>query len=255
MPGVTSEDPPLVSGPSSNGWLTITRGWRLLDDRLGIEVTIENPEHWDTGSNRQRGGAALPAIRGIAWLATPTDATNFLLRLTDGDRFDQRLAEQGHSGQGPRCQPDAICPRTVGRWKGSLPILHAGGEQPVLRHSERHQRQTVPTARIRCVCRDDTAAAKTHAEQLRSLHEFPTLAGSATVPFLTDYYQIGDRVKIVQGRNASLQINVGIDQGETPTYPWITAFAWDFQGDCAADHLQFSDRRAEPQDLMVVGGG
>ena len=51
------------------------------------------------------------------------------------------------------------------------------------------------------------------------------------MPFLTDYYQIGDRVKIVQGRNASLQINVGVDQGEAPTYPWITAFAWDFQGD------------------------
>ena len=85
----------------------------------------------------------------------------------------------------------------------------------------------------------------THAEQLRSAHEFPALAGSVTIPFITDYYGIADRVKVVEGRNASLQINVGIDQGETPTYPWITAFAWDFQGDRQQTVLQFSDRRAE----------
>src|SRR5262249_6349525 len=99
------------------------------------------------------------------------------------------------------------------------------------------------------IVRDDTKAAKTHAEQLRAAHEFPTLAGSVTIPFLTDYYQIGDRVKIVQGRNASLQINVGVDQGEAPSYPWITAFAWDFQGDKQQTVLQFSDRRAEPQGV------
>ena len=69
------------------------------------------------------------------------------------------------------------------------------------------------------------------------------------MPFLTDYYQIGDRIKIVQGRNASLQINVGIDQGEVPSYPWITAFAWDFAGDKQTTVLQFSDRRAEPQGV------
>ncbi len=99
------------------------------------------------------------------------------------------------------------------------------------------------------VCRDDTDAALTHAEQLRSAHEFPTLAGSATLPFLTNYYQIGDRVKIIKGRNANLQTNVGVDKGEAPSYPWITAFAWDFQGDKQQTILQFSDRRAEQQGV------
>jgi hypothetical protein len=85
----------------------------------------------------------------------------------------------------------------------------------------------------------------THAEQLRSAHEFPTLAGSATLPFITDYYQITDRVKIIEGRNASLQVNVGANQGEAPSYPWVTAFAWDFQDNKQQTVLQFSDRRAE----------
>ena len=100
------------------------------------------------------------------------------------------------------------------------------------------------------VVRDDAKAAMTHAEQLRSAHEFPTLAGSATLPFITDYYQIGDRVKIIQGRNANLQINVGVDQGEAPTYPWVTAFAWDFQGDKQQTVIQFSDRRGAAGSLM-----
>ena len=50
--------------------------------------------------------------------------------------------------------------------------------------------------------RDDTDAATAHASQLRDAHEFPTLAGSATVPFITDYYRIGDRVQIIDGRDA-----------------------------------------------------
>jgi hypothetical protein len=66
-----------------------------------------------------------------------------------------------------------------------------------------------------------------------------------TIPFITDYYQIADRINIVQGRGASLQVNIGIDQGETATYPWVTAFAWDFQGDRQQTMLQLSDRRAE----------
>lgn len=97
--------------------------------------------------------------------------------------------------------------------------------------------------------RDDTKAATSHANQLRSAHEFPILAGSVTIPFLTDYYQIGDRVKIVQGRDASLQINVGADQGEKATYPWVTAFSWVLEHDRQQTTLQLSDRRGEPQGV------
>ena len=99
------------------------------------------------------------------------------------------------------------------------------------------------------VVRDDTKEAKTHAEQLRAAHEFPTLAGSATIPYLTDYYAIGDRVRLIYGRNVNLQVNVGTDQGEAPAYPWITAFSWLLEGDQQTTIIQFSDRRAEPQGV------
>ena len=45
----------------------------------------------------------------------------------------------------------------------------------------------------------------------------------------------------------SLQINVGADQGETPTYPWVTAFSWVMEHDRQTTTLQLSDRHSEPQ--------
>ena len=163
-------------------------------------------------------------------------------------RTKQRHRRRGH-GAGPHGEPDAVHPRAVGRREGSLPILHDLAGEPLLHHARPTSTATWPNGTDPLVMRDDTAAALTHAEQLRSAHEFPTLAGSATLPFITDYYQIGDRVKIIQGRNANMQINVGVDQGETPSYPWVTAFAWDFSGDKQQTVIQFSDRRAEPHDV------
>ena len=79
------------------------------------------------------------------------------------------------------------------------------------------------------VVRDDTKLAQAHVYALRAAHEFPTLAGSVTIPWLTRYYKIGDRVKLIQGRNVSLQVNVGADQGEAPSYPWVVGLAWVFE--------------------------
>ncbi len=226
-----SGDPAVVDSIGT-GWLAIAHGWQLLDDRLGIEVTVEDPESWHTGNPK------LPTIQGITWQANPTAGiNNFRLRLTtviDTDKTleinaPKRLASptqfiRQRSADGK--DHFQYCSIAV----GSLNYAAQGGNG------------TDPL-----VVRDDTAAATTHAVQLRSAHEFPVLAGSVTIPFLTDYYQIGDRVKIVQGRNASLQINVGADQGETPTYPWVTAFSWVLEHDRQETTLQLSDRRAEPQ--------
>ena len=72
----------------------------------------------------------------------------------------------------------------------------------------------------------------------------PTLAGSVTIPFLTDYYQIGDRIKLIEGRDVNLGTNVALGQGELPTYPWVTAFSWHLEHDAQRTMLQLSDRRA-----------
>ena len=53
------------------------------------------------------------------------------------------------------------------------------------------------------VVRDDTKTATALANQLRSVHELPIIAGSITIPFITDYYLVGDRVDQVHGRGAA----------------------------------------------------
>ena len=97
--------------------------------------------------------------------------------------------------------------------------------------------------------RDDTKAAQTHADQLRAAHEFPTIAGSITIPFVTDYYQIGDRILEVTGRDATLQTNIGIDQGEIPAYPWVIGFTWNLEQNKQSTVLKLSDKRAEVKNL------
>jgi hypothetical protein len=47
-------------------------------------------------------------------------------------------------------------------------------------------------------------------------------------------------------RNVSLQVNVGSDQGEAPSYGWVVGVSWVFEP-TQQTILQISDRRAEPQ--------
>jgi hypothetical protein len=240
LKGVTSDDPALISTPNTGTWVTIVDGWQLLDDRLGIEITIEDPNEWGTGAGKRLdSNATIRTIRTVDWLAAPSSDTNFTLRLTTVIDSDKQIDVQA-----PKriASPTQFARQRTADGKdhfqycsiavGSVNYQNQGGDG------------TNPV-----IIRDDTKAATSHAVQLRTAHEFPVLAGSVTIPFLTDYYQIGDRIKIVQGRGASLQINVGADQGESPTYPWVTAFSWVLEHDRQETTLQLSDRRAEPQGV------
>jgi hypothetical protein len=245
--GYYSQDPELEDPEGTGNWITIPhgKGWRLLDDRLGIEVTANDPDEWTIGTAKPTAGVGITAVRALTWTAAPTQETAFLLRLTTVIESDQRIDVQ--AAKRPASPTQFARGRSAdGRDHFQYCTLMPGS----LYYSTQTDVDGQPADGTNpLVLRDDTLAATTHAQQLRSAHEFPTLAGSATLPFITNYYQIGNRVKIIQGRNANMQINVGVDQGETPSYPWVTAFAWDFQGDKQQTILQFSDRRAEPQGI------
>ena len=89
-----SEDPSIMTEDDGLTWTTITKGWQLLDDRLGIEVTIENPEEWHTGQQK-RSAASVPVIRGVTWAADPDTTNNksILLRLTTVIDADVRIGD------------------------------------------------------------------------------------------------------------------------------------------------------------------
>ena len=93
--GYYSEDPELEDPEGSAGWVTIPygHGWRLLDDRLGIEITADKPDAWTTGAEKTPDGTtpAIPKVSTILWTATPTQETAFLLRLTTVIEADQRI--------------------------------------------------------------------------------------------------------------------------------------------------------------------
>ena len=99
------------------------------------------------------------------------------------------------------------------------------------------------------VVRDDTAAAQTHANTLRSATEFPAIAGSVFLPFITNYYEVGDRIWKISGRNANLQTNVATAAGEAPDYPWVVSVAWTNLPDRQGTEIQLSDHRASPSNL------
>jgi hypothetical protein len=236
-----ADDPELAPGPVPADWMPIPygHGWRVLDDRLGIELIDENVEQWHTG-NKIIGAGGL--VQGVTW-AIPNANPWFRLRLTTVIDDDRRLDIQA-----PR---RVASPTQFSRWRssdGKDHFQYCAVSQDSLYYANPPSGGPPGNGTDPVVMRDDTGAAQTHANQLRSAHEFPILAGSVTIPFLTDYYRIGDRVQIVSGRDASLQINVGADQGETPTYPWITAFSWILEPDRQQTVLQLSDRRAEERN-------
>lgn len=246
----TSGEPAFNDGSINNlGYVTITGGYTLLHDRLGIQITVEDPDDWTVSSApRADGKADTTKILALTWLSTITSQTNFQLRLTTVVEHDQRIPADPVTAKKRAASPTRFTrERSI---DGKDHFQYNTVELSSIYYSSDTDVNGDPSDGTNfLIARDDTKAALTHAEALRSAHEFPTLAGSATIPFVTDFYQIGDRIQIIQGRNANLQINVGINQGETPTYPWVTAFAWDFQGDKQQTILQFSDRRAEPQGV------
>jgi hypothetical protein len=115
-----------------------------------------------------------------------------------------------------------------------------------------HQSSTFYTSQggqdeLPLVVKDDTLAAFTHVEQMRAAHEFPPLAASVHIPWFSQVYNVSDRVQIMTGRDVSFQVNAGSEQGEAPSYPFVSAITWDFRGDSQKTILMLSDRRMEPR--------
>ncbi len=228
----------------SGTWQSIRGGWKLLSDRLGIEVTCEYPEDWSVGRASAIGGGneLVPGgvIRGVTWWAAPpAGAPTFgampTLRLTTVIEDDLRM---------PITAPKRIAsPTAFPRWR--IADRRDQFEYGSIDPSSQHYPQMGGDGSDPVVVLDDTKAADALAAQLRSRREAPTIAGAITIPFITDYYQIGDRIDGISGMNVSLQTNIGVDQGEAPTYPWIVGVSWVFDPR-QETHLILSDRHALP---------
>lgn len=234
QPGIYSGDPYIQTQQSidNSKWLTIKRGWRLLDDRLGIEITASDPEEWATGNPK------MPKIAAITQCANPSSTMlPFILRLTTTVYADVRIKAEAKK------RPSS--PTVFTRWRsvdahdhfqycavspGSINFPNVPGTAD-------------PDTGFKIV-RDDTDSATAHAEQLRSAFEMPPTAGTLRLPGIITTYSVGDRIDQIYGRNVSLQTNVGGNQSEASVYPWIVGVSWSMDGEQYTT-LQLSDRRSD----------
>ncbi|WP_165221963.1 hypothetical protein [Aquisphaera insulae] len=230
----TGASPGLWDG--SGTWQPIAGAWELLEDRLGILVTAEDPEAWPigeyTGLNPQESSRTL---RGISSQSNPSAPnTRFVLRLTTVIDDDLML-------------PAVNAPRPAS--PTTFTLRRRVDARDHFRMESIAARSAYNPSQTPVVVRDDTDLALAHARQLQAAHEFPPLAGSVTVPSLLTAFRVGDRIGRINGRDISFQTNLGEGQGESPVYPVVVSLTWDFTGQRQATVMELADRRPEATGL------
>jgi hypothetical protein len=220
----------------------VNDGFTLLEGRLGIEITINDPNEWHIGNPAALNGGK---VNGVEWIANPAAANlpiqglPFILFLTTVISDDENMK----ISVGIRLASPTVFERI-----GAIDARDHFQFNSVAVGSY-YYKQDGGNGTDPFIARDDTQAALTHAYQLRSAHEMPPLAGMVGMPFITQYYEVGDRISQISGRNVSLQTNIGADQGEAPEYPWVIGVSWINESDRQGTELQFTDFRRPPRNL------
>jgi hypothetical protein len=210
---------------SGGTWQEVsTSSWRLLSDRLGIEITEKNPENWSIGV--PTAGSTLPYPSGIVHGVSAqciTGATNFVLALTCVIEADTALNQVATPGG------NSPLSRTINR---------------VIDGSDRYRRDYVSSwsafndTPVTVTARDDSKAALAEAQAIRYGTEAGVLEGPVVIPRLTTYYTIGARIQQIEGRNLGLRTDQGTG---TPVYPVVVAVRHDFGPDSQTTTIELSD--------------
>jgi hypothetical protein len=209
----------------------------LLADRLGVKLTMHDPNNWSIG--RPAAGAPIAYNAGgvlklVEWLANPTaDYPAPILRVTCRIDGDQDMGVQ--AARRPSSPTSFSIQRRVdARDRFRKRIISKFSSEAGVYINKKDQ---VPL--------DDTKEAQAVADGIRRAREAGVFGGSVTVPRITTAYRVGDKVDEIDGRGVSLQMNVGNGSGESPIYPTVVGITWTFDGRQATT-IELSDRRAEP---------
>jgi hypothetical protein len=237
-------NPPALSSRADGAtWQEVSSGcWDLMKDRLGVIFTCDEPWQCKIGKppvgNAPNGNpwpypdGVVDLITGMSDPAANPGTKKYYLRLTTVIEEDTGFARAGARKASP-------LPHTVQRRIDASDHFFSDTVDLTSPFDD----PANPDANSK----KDGKAAHAHAVQLRTAHEFPPLTASLTIPYLTNYLQIGDRVGNINGRDVSLLVNAGAEQGEPASYPFIVGVTWDFQGENQSTTIQLNDRRAEPR--------
>lgn len=233
---------PAVWDGKSGIWYRVYGGFRPLGDRLGIRVTQQKPDEWNKGKADK--GVTYPqqisggTVKLITWMSNPdvTHRLSFTLMLVcafDGDHPLPILA-------GKRDTSSTIfeITRVIDLADKLRPgIIHPSS----LFHPDHGQADAEP---LDAGNTEDEAYG--YALNKRETHQYGTVAGDINIRRITFAYQIGDRIRQIAGRNASLRINRGGDL-EADIYPRVVGITYKVQN-TNETQLVLSDQRADSTD-------
>ena len=202
-------------------------GWRLLKDSLGIELTCDEPWGWEIGQPKP--GSPDVAYRGgivdvVRAMANPDDPATrpdsngrpfwLILVATIEDDSDLGVYAPRRKAS-PARYLIARAADARDRYKhhaidSSSPLLAAAGGKPGKDF----------------VTRDDTPAAKSHAEALRRQDELGDFRGELTIEGYSRAFSLNDRVNGIARRGLGFDGLANAEQGESPVFPYVAGIDW-----------------------------
>lgn len=204
-------------------------GWRLDDDGLGIWITADNPEAWHLPKHGTDSAHAGDVVRVITSLAG--GGTTFRLRLTTVVKDDHGISATADK-------------------RDASPMRFAVHRRIEARDHWRkqvvHKSSPYNTSGNTITIRDDTEKAQGHAESLRLAREFPSVAGSVSIPWITHTIGIGDLIEGVSGRDVSFDTSAGGPAGEGLHLPAVVSISYTCQHP-QTTVLKLTDHRADPE--------
>jgi hypothetical protein len=200
----------------------------VLDDRIGIRITDKHPENWQIGKNAASG---MPfgggEVRAVSCQAGTSDTHKFFLRLTCSLDSDLALRQTVAITTSPLPQKISRTVDASDRYR--LDIIDDSSEFAPLNGNGKKTNK---------VARDDRKAATAEATALALGSAYGVLDGPVTVPRLTTYYQVGDRIDQIDGRGLGLRTDDGTGD---PVFPVVVGVRHEFGPDSQVTLLDISD--------------
>jgi hypothetical protein len=210
-------------------------GWELLDDRLGIRLTVDQVYNWNIGPMKPPVPAGTPFRAGplnvVQALAAPSASMPRFV-------FILHCVIEGDYGIASLAGPTGLSPVSRGIWRR-------------MDARDNYRKETVTPFRWRDALpkalsdRDDTLTARSHAAALQAAHEAAKVGGSVTVGRVVRAVRVGDKFNGILGRNASFSGSARPPAGGPPRVPTVVGIDWTFSPKVGTVY-HLDDRRDEP---------
>ena len=208
----------------------VSSEWESLKDRLGVLLTMANPNNWQAfaATSGVKKAGLLALVKALA--ASDSENPRIHFRLTCVIEGDEDL--------------DVVAAKRAAS-ATSFQITRRADVRDRFRKRIVSTKSHFNTTGKDVVKVDDEDEAKAHVQGLRMAHEAAKFAGAPEIPRFTAAYRVGDKIKGVKGREIGFGSKIGTEQGEGARYPSVAAISYTFEGRQRTT-LHLEDRRAEP---------